>query len=82
MLLPPDKERGNNMARLKGKVAWFSNAKGYGFLSRDSGPDVFFHYSAIQVPGYKTLHEGDSVEFTLELGPAGREQAASVTPSK
>ena len=53
------------MARFSGKVAWFNNAKGYGFLSREGGPDVFVHFSAIQSDGYRSLHEGDLVGFDL-----------------
>ena len=49
------------MDRLKGTVKWFNNAKGYGFLGREDGPDVFVHYSAIQLDGYKSLKEGDEV---------------------
>ena len=48
----------------KGTVKWFNNDKGYGFISRISGADVFVHHSAIQATGYKSLREGDSVEFT------------------
>lgn len=70
------------MARSKGKVAWFNNAKGYGFLSRDEGPDIFVHYSAIQCDGYKTLTESEPVEFEVENGPTGKEQAANVAKSK
>ncbi len=53
------------MAQYKGKVKWFNNAKGYGFIGREDGPDVFVHYSAIQLDGYKTLKEGDEVEFDI-----------------
>jgi CspA family cold shock protein len=53
------------VAQFVGKVAWFNNAKGYGFLSREGGPDVFVHYSAIQMEGYHTLKEGDAVEFDV-----------------
>ena len=51
------------MAQYKGTVKWFNNAKGYGFLGRDGGADVFVHYSSIQREGYKSLKEGDEVEF-------------------
>jgi len=51
--------------RLKGTVKWFNNAKGYGFLGREDGPDVFIHYSSITTEGYKSLQEGDQVEFEM-----------------
>jgi len=63
--------------RVTGSVKWFNNTKGYGFLSRESGPDVFVHHSAIQGEGYHTLEEGQRVEFTIEKGPKGL-QAAQV----
>ena len=59
------------MEKLKGKVAWFNNAKGYGFLSHDSGPDVFVHFSSIKVEGYKSLSEGDEVVFSIVQGEKG-----------
>ena len=60
------------MARLKGKVKWFNNAKGYGFIGREDGsPDVFVHYSSIQSEGYKSLQEGDDVEFEIAQGEKG-----------
>ena len=62
----------------KGKVKWFSNQKGYGFITPESGNDVFVHFSAIQGDGYKSLQEGDAVEFEIENGPKG-EQAVKVT---
>jgi cold shock protein len=64
--------------RLKGTVKWFNNAKGYGFLGRDDGPDVFIHYSSITTEGYKSLQEGDQVEFEIVQGQKGP-QAANVT---
>lgn len=59
------------MERLKGKVAWFNNAKGYGFLSYEGGPDVFVHFSSIQTEGYKSLSEGDEVTFSIVQGEKG-----------
>ena len=66
------------MERLKGTVKWFTNAKGFGFLGREGGPDVFVHYSAITADGYKSLAEGDAVEFEIVQGQKGP-QAANVT---
>ena len=59
------------MAQYKGQGKWFNNAKGYGFLGRDEGADVFVHYSSIQLEGYKSLKEGDAVEFDIIQGPKG-----------
>lgn len=64
--------------RLSGTVKWFNAAKGYGFIGRDGGEDVFVHFSAIQMEGYKRLKEGQKVEFLIENGPKGL-QAAEVT---
>jgi CspA family cold shock protein len=60
-----------------GTVKWFNNGKGYGFIGRNDGPDVFIHYTAILGVGYRTLAEGDSVEFEIVEGPKGP-QAADV----
>ncbi len=59
------------MAQYQGSVRWFNNAKGYGFLGREGGPDVFVHYSAIQCDGYKTLKEGEAVEYDVVEGDKG-----------
>lgn len=54
-----------------GTVKWFNGSKGFGFISREDGDDVFVHYNAIQGTGFKTLDEGDKVEFEIEEGPKG-----------
>ncbi len=59
------------LAQYKGTVKWFNNAKGYGFLGREGGADVFVHYSSIQIDGYKSLKEGDEVEFDIIQGAKG-----------
>lgn len=61
-----------------GTVKWFNNAKGYGFISRESGEDVFVHYKSVVGDGYKTLNQGDKVQFEVEKGPKGL-QAANVS---
>jgi CspA family cold shock protein len=63
---------------MEGTVKWFNNTKGYGFIGRANGPDVFVHYTAILGEGYKTLNEGDAVEFEIVQGAKGP-QAANVT---
>jgi len=57
--------------RETGTVKWFNNSKGYGFIARDSGEDVFVHHTGIRGEGYKSLEEGQRVEFTVEQGPKG-----------
>jgi cold shock protein len=61
----------------RGKVKWFNNQKGYGFITPEEGKDVFVHFSALQGEGYKSLEEGQEVEFEIEQGPKG-EQAKNV----
>jgi CspA family cold shock protein len=57
--------------KVTGTVKWFNNAKGYGFISQETGEDVFVHHSAITMGGYRTLNEGQRVEFSVERGPKG-----------
>ena len=64
--------------RVQGTVKWFNNSKGYGFIVSDGSDDIFVHYSAIDSDGYRTLNEGQRVEFTIEQGPKGL-QASNVT---
>jgi len=64
--------------RITGTVKWFNGSKGFGFIEREEGDDVFVHYSAIQGDGFRNLDEGQRVEFTVEQGPKGL-QAADVT---
>lgn len=59
------------MLRTTGTVKWFNNTKGYGFISQQTGADVFVHYSAIREKGYRTLREGEQVEFDIKMGPRG-----------
>jgi CspA family cold shock protein len=66
------------MTRIKGTVKWFNNAKGFGFIGQENGPDVFVHYSAVKSEGYKSLQEGDQVEFEIVQGQKGP-QADAVT---
>jgi CspA family cold shock protein len=64
--------------RIMGTVKWFNASKGFGFITRDGGEDVFVHHSAIQGEGYRTLEEGQRVEFDVESGPKGL-KASNVT---
>jgi len=65
--------------RIVGTVRWFNNRKGYGFIGREGGDDVFVHYTAIRMEGFRRLDEGQSVEFSIVAGPRGI-QAADVVP--
>lgn len=64
----------------KGKVKWFNDAKGYGFISQEKGPDVFVHYSKIDRPGYKSLTEDQEVEFEIDTGVTRGIAASVVRP--
>jgi len=64
----------------EGKVKWFNNQKGYGFIKDSEGKDIFVHYSAIQMDGFKNLNDGDIVEYEIGEGANGKEQAVNVTP--
>lgn len=66
------------MARTQGTVKWFNSEKGYGFITQDNGPDIFVHYTAIQSTGFRSLNEGDKVEFEVTDGKKGK-QASAVT---
>jgi len=64
--------------KFQGSVKWFNAEKGYGFIAQDSGPDIFVHFSAITGAGYRTLEEGEKVEFEVTEGRQGKPQAANV----
>jgi len=66
----------------KGRVKWFNEKKGYGFISRDDGNDVFVHFSAIKKDGVKVLYEGDEVEFEVTAGPNGPQESDVVVLDK
>jgi CspA family cold shock protein len=59
------------MAQHRGTIKWFNNAKGYGFIGREDAPDLFVHYSSVQQEGYKSLREGDEIEFDVVQGSDG-----------
>ena len=75
MAVPHSKQRGSVVAA--GTVKWFNAVKGYGFISREGGSDLFVHYTAIEGSGYRSLEEGQHVEFEVTQGPKG-DQAQSV----
>jgi CspA family cold shock protein len=62
--------------RVRGTVKWFNGEKGYGFITQGSGPDLFVHYSAIEGQGFKSLNEGDTVEFEITDGKKGKQASA------
>jgi CspA family cold shock protein len=74
---PESDLKGGEFKMAKGKVKWFNGSKGYGFITQDEGKDVFVHFSAIQGDGFKSLDEGQEVEFEVVNGPKGL-QAANV----
>ena len=67
--------KGVVLVMASGTVKWFNEAKGYGFIAQDSGEDIFVHYSAIKGDGFRTLNEGDKVEFEIEQGDKGKHAA-------
>jgi len=69
--VPEQRKEQAGMIQIQGTVKWFNDAKGYGFITQDDGPDVFVHYSAIQIDGYKSLAEGDRVRFEVTQGNKG-----------
>ena len=69
------------MTKITGTVKWFNDAKGFGFIQQENGPDVFVHFSAIAAEGFKSLSENDKVEFEITQGPKGP-QAANVTRAR
>jgi CspA family cold shock protein len=77
--VPNTARKGISITMEQGTVKWFNDAKGYGFISRQNGEDVFVHYSAIQAGGFRSLQEGQTVQFNVVKGPKGW-QAENVQP--
>jgi cold shock protein len=75
--MSPTNDEKETQEMAEGTVKWFNDAKGFGFIEQDQGPDVFVHFSAIQTEGFKSLSEGDRVSFEVVQGPKGP-QAANV----
>jgi CspA family cold shock protein len=80
LILQLPKEANTMSERITGRVKWFNGDKGFGFIEREGGKDVFVHYSSIQGAGFRNLQEGQKVEFNVEQGPKGP-QASNVTLS-
>ncbi|MCX6599792.1 MAG: cold shock domain-containing protein [Acidobacteria bacterium] len=72
---------GEGVVKERGIVKWFNAAKGYGFIQRSTGEDVFVHFSAIEMTGYRTLEEGTEVEFEVKKGPKGLQAEGVTRPS-
>jgi cold shock protein len=68
--------------RTKGVVKWFNSEKGYGFITQENGPDLFVHYSEIQSKGFRTLNEGDAVEFEVTDGKKGKQASAVIVSAR
>ena len=77
-VLPPEGQTKERHVMAQGTVKWFNPDKGYGFISREDGDDLFVHYSEIQMDGFKTLDEGQAVEFDITTGQNGKLQASNV----
>jgi CspA family cold shock protein len=71
IFLGRNSSKGRNISMEKGTVKWFNDAKGFGFISRENGEDVFVHFSAIQAGGFRSLQEGQAVQFSVTKGPKG-----------
>lgn len=79
MIATRSTEKSNAVSKEQGTVKWFNASKGFGFIQRQSGEDVFVHFSAIMADGYKSLNDGQAVEFEVTKGPKGL-QASNVQP--